>query len=98
MKSDTDIDIHHTNEDIAIVLGKAFKQALGDKAGIRRFGFLLTALSLFTSRVIMLRRRRVPGVAPGPAWRLMWRQVAPALGPRRGIPGDAPAPAIRKKY
>jgi imidazoleglycerol-phosphate dehydratase len=38
VKSDTDIDIHHTNEDIGIVLGKAFKQALGDKAGIRRFG------------------------------------------------------------
>ena len=38
VKSDTAIDIHHTNEDIGIVLGKAFKQALGDKAGIRRFG------------------------------------------------------------
>jgi imidazoleglycerol-phosphate dehydratase len=38
-KADTDIDIHHTNEDIAIVLGKAFADALGTKAGIRRFGF-----------------------------------------------------------
>ncbi len=38
VKSDTAIDIHHTNEDIGIVLGKLFKQALGDKAGIRRFG------------------------------------------------------------
>lgn len=38
IKSDTAIDIHHTNEDIGIVLGKAFKQALGEKAGIRRFG------------------------------------------------------------
>ncbi|GFG53843.1 arabinosyltransferase [Mycolicibacterium agri] len=37
----------------------------------RRFGFLITALSLFVSMFIMLRRKRVPGVARGPAWRLM---------------------------
>ncbi len=37
----------------------------------RRFGFLVTALSLFTAMFIMLRRKRVPGVARGPAWRLM---------------------------
>ncbi|MCV7283582.1 arabinosyltransferase [Mycolicibacterium flavescens] len=37
----------------------------------RRFGFLITALSLFVSMFIMLRRGRVPGVARGPAWRLM---------------------------
>ncbi|MFA5060245.1 MAG: imidazoleglycerol-phosphate dehydratase [Candidatus Omnitrophota bacterium] len=37
-KADTNIDIHHTNEDIGIVLGKAFKAALGEKEGIRRFG------------------------------------------------------------
>ena len=37
----------------------------------RRFGFLITALSLFASMFIMLRRKRVPGVARGPVWRLM---------------------------
>ena len=37
-KADLKIDIHHTNEDIGIVLGKLFKEALQDKAGIRRFG------------------------------------------------------------
>ena len=37
----------------------------------RRFGFLITVLSLFVSMFIMLRRKRIPGVARGPAWRLM---------------------------
>jgi imidazoleglycerol-phosphate dehydratase len=37
-KGDFNIDIHHTNEDIGIVLGEAFKKALGDKKGIKRFG------------------------------------------------------------
>ena len=35
---DTNVDYHHTVEDIAIVLGKAFSQALGDKKGICRYG------------------------------------------------------------
>jgi arabinosyltransferase B len=37
----------------------------------RRFGFLITALSLFAAMFITLRRKRIPGVARGPAWRLM---------------------------
>ena len=35
---DIDIDAHHTVEDVAIVLGKAIRKALGERAGIRRFG------------------------------------------------------------
>lgn len=38
---DTDVDYHHTVEDIAIVLGKAFSQALGDKKGIYRYGDII---------------------------------------------------------
>ncbi|CAN5541852.1 imidazoleglycerol-phosphate dehydratase HisB [soil metagenome] len=41
---DTEIDVHHTVEDIGIVLGKAIKDALGDKAGIARYGDALVPL------------------------------------------------------
>lgn len=37
-EGDTEIDGHHTTEDVGIVIGQAVAQALGDKAGIRRYG------------------------------------------------------------
>ncbi|MDD4164828.1 MAG: imidazoleglycerol-phosphate dehydratase HisB [Eubacteriales bacterium] len=38
---DIKVDYHHTVEDVAIVLGKAFDKALGDRAGIKRYGSML---------------------------------------------------------
>lgn len=40
-KGDTRVDDHHTVEDVGIALGSAVKDALGDKRGIRRYGFFL---------------------------------------------------------
>ncbi len=38
VEGDLDVDTHHTVEDVGIVLGKAIKEAVGDKKGIRRYG------------------------------------------------------------
>jgi imidazoleglycerol-phosphate dehydratase len=43
-KGDLEIDTHHTIEDVGIVLGTALKEALGDKAGVRRFASSLVPL------------------------------------------------------
>ena len=50
-RGDLDIDIHHTNEDIGIVLGTAFREALGSKKGIRRFGSCFVPMDETLSRV-----------------------------------------------
>jgi imidazoleglycerol-phosphate dehydratase len=50
-KGDTHIDDHHTVEDCGIVIGTAVAKALGDKAGIRRFGFASVPLDEALSQV-----------------------------------------------
>ena len=43
-QGDLEIDLHHTVEDVGIVLGTAFTEAIGDKAGVRRFASALVPL------------------------------------------------------
>ncbi len=52
-KGDTHIDDHHTVEDIGMVLGSAFRDALGDKAGIRRFGWASVPLDETLADVVV---------------------------------------------
>ena len=69
-KGDLKIDIHHTNEDIGIVLGDAFKKALADKKGIKRFGFASVPMEDVVADVVVDISGRgffkqVTGVSPG---------------------------------
>jgi imidazoleglycerol-phosphate dehydratase len=50
---DIDVDYHHMVEDTGIVLGQAVKQALGDKGGIRRYGFFLLPMDESLARVVL---------------------------------------------
>ena len=50
---DTQIDDHHTVEDIGISLGQAFARAIGDKRGIRRYGHAYVPLDEALSRVVI---------------------------------------------
>ena len=50
-KGDVAVDYHHTVEDVGLVLGDAFKHALGEKLGIRRYGFFLLPMDECLARV-----------------------------------------------
>lgn len=52
-KGDIDVDYHHTVEDVGIALGTAFKEALGKKVGIRRYGFFVLPMDESLSRVAL---------------------------------------------
>ncbi len=50
---DVAVDYHHTVEDVGLVLGQAFKEALGDKVGIKRYGFFLLPMDESLARVVI---------------------------------------------
>jgi imidazoleglycerol-phosphate dehydratase len=52
-KGDIDIDFHHTMEDLGLTLGMALLEALGDKAGIRRYGSCLLPMDETLARVVL---------------------------------------------
>ena len=66
-KGDLHIDAHHTVEDIGITLGQAFAKAIGDKAGIRRYGHAYVPLDEALSRVVIDLSGR-PGLQFHVAW------------------------------
>ena len=66
---DTDVDAHHTTEDIGICLGQCFAKALGDKRGICRYGSMVLPMeeTLVTVAVDLSGRNYVVFNAPIPA-------------------------------
>jgi imidazoleglycerol-phosphate dehydratase len=52
-QGDVEVDYHHTVEDVGLVLGQAFKEALGAKVGIRRYGFFLLPMDESLARVVV---------------------------------------------
>jgi len=52
-KGDIEVDFHHTVEDVGITLGQAFAKALGDKAGIRRYGHAYVPMDEALTRVVV---------------------------------------------
>ena len=52
-KGDTEVDFHHSVEDVGIVMGKAFHDALGDKSGIARYGFSCVPMEYALARAVV---------------------------------------------
>ena len=52
-RGDVAVDYHHTVEDVGIVLGETFKAALGDKLGLKRYGFFILPMDEALARVVI---------------------------------------------
>lgn len=52
-RGDVEVDFHHSVEDVGIVLGEAFREALGDKAGIARYGFAYVPMEYSLARAVV---------------------------------------------
>ena len=52
-KGDTEVDYHHSVEDVGIVLGQAFAEALGDKTGIARYGHAFVPMEYALARAVV---------------------------------------------
>lgn len=70
-KGDIDVDLHHTNEDLGLVLGEAFRGALGQKRGIRRMGSAFVPMDESLARV-----RAVVDLSGRPHFSWGWKAAA----------------------
>ena len=81
-KGDLEIDIHHTNEDLGLALGEAFRTALGDKKGIRRMGSAFVPMDESLARV-----RAVTDISGRPYFRWDWAAGQKEKSFRRALTG-----------
>ncbi len=80
---DLDIDLHHTNEDLGLVLGEAFRSALGEKRGIRRMGASFVPMDETLARV-----RAVADLSGRPHLSWGWKASAKPSNFRKGAGYD----------
>lgn len=72
---DVEVDAHHTVEDTAIVLGQALREAVGDKAGIRRFGSQLLPMDEALVEAVVDFSGRAYFVMNGEPEHLQWQVI-----------------------
>ncbi len=91
-QGDLEVDSHHTVEDVGICLGAALKQALGDKAGITRFGSAFVPMDESLAQVVLdlsnrplmsFKAEKIPGTVgafDGQLAEEFWRALANSAG------------------